>query len=565
MSGGNGKGHRETLLFKICLTVSLSAIGYSVAVTTIDGGLDFRVLPILWVMPATFWVGLGSLMLATIVWGISKETSRLHLLLFPLWLLYVFVGPELMQPNPRGVDLHLGMTPFYLDTEEGRNQIYGTFPGFFLFFRMIEGITGIDYIPLSKFAAQYLHLMRGIAILYLGWHLLKGEGGKQRPLLLFGLLTISMHWLPLEFDPAPQYLVFILYLFLLRFLLSHPLLDWREPLLMALIFSATVMIHPITPLVVSLMLVLLLTTMPAARRVVPLKSSEVRAVAFNASPTFIALFVTIYIAYFLYSADWHVAAAIKRLQEFFATPTHGLSWYTVVSPYRTFIFRMTYLFYIILLVWFLICISRKGFWASFGKSRVLYLWLVIPTFVQLIGIYSLTGTDRVFLLGGPLVALFLTCHSWRKKAVVALLVLLLPLSFGIRYAQEFEYNLPSTEFAGARFVSDRLPLESTVFVGLRWSPSPQSMAYSPHQLQPHQADVSYLAGGWKPGTEGIKRRIQYGSYGKRGETLVKFHKGEELWEIASYWMYVGRKNTVYANGSFEVYTYPPVREPADGP
>ncbi len=528
------------LSFLTFLIIASSLWCYAVLTTSIDR-VEMVNLPILDMLPATYWVGVGMLIVATIVWYFSPETRWYHFLLLLFWTLFIFIGPEMMEVTPRGMDTldHLVGVTFIDQGRLADYYWYNDWPGFIYLSSFVDKATGVGYLALAKLIAISFHLLRMVFIGYFATHLFKGK--KQA--LLFSVLLIGAFWELSSFDPIPQHLAILIMLPLLTLCFSAGHLDMRRRALIILLFISMVVTHILTPFVVALLIIFF-----------SLMSLTGRHLGYSPSIkgySLPVLFMVMFIAYIMYTADWVFADAVTAFIGAFQEPLRSLTALIGRSTYLEFAFRLALLFYIILLLWMLIIAARKKFWASGKLARIFPLLCALPLTFIIIP-YGGASLPRFYILAIPFIVWFLVRESRHlsRILVTAFLVVLLVLSFAERYATEYTVYVPTEEFAGARFICQKIPLSDTVWEGAWADPLAISRANVLDAPEIIGGDIS----GWAiPAVPGV--HLQAAVESPRTRNFFLAHRTEEQLSATSELLYGMEHNMVYTSGDYHIYYY----------
>src|SRR3990170_5608690 len=245
----------STRLFLVAAAISSLLWVYSVQTTTIDR-IELSPVPIVSMyrmMPMTFWMGWGFLILATLVWYFSPRTTPLHFLLCFLWLLFLIMGPELMEVYARGGDTlgHMIGVTYY---EEGLYEppwvSYSAFPGFHFLVIPLHKITGVGFFDLAKLVALSFHVIRLPAMLFLGTRLFKDP----KPALFFTLLLTALFWEQYQLDQSNQNLGMTFMLLILGLLFVDREMTPERRLLLIILYAGLVATHPLSSMVVLVLL-----------------------------------------------------------------------------------------------------------------------------------------------------------------------------------------------------------------------------------------------------------------------------------------------------------------------
>jgi hypothetical protein len=416
---------------------------------------------------------------------------------------------------------------------------YDDWPWFVYLSSFVYKATGVGFLALAKLVAISFHLLRMVFIGYFATHLF----AEKKQALLFSVLLIGSFWELSSFDPTPQHLAILMMLPLLALCFSAGQLDTRRRALIIVLFSGIVMTHVLTPFVVALLIIFFSFMSLTGRR-------------FGYSPDVKGyilpmLFVVMFIAYIMFTADWVLADAVTTFIAAFTEPLRPITAFTGRSAYLEFVLRLALLFYIILLLWMLIIAARKEFWASGKLERLFPLLCLLPLSLVIIP-YGGASLPRFYILAVPFIVWFLVMESRHlaRILVAAFLVVLLVLSFAERYATEYTVYVPTEEFAGARFISQKIPLSDTVWEVGYLDPMVISRANVLDATKRIGGDIS----GWEiPPILGLF--LQFAVESPRTMNFFNTHISAERLLATSELLYGTEHNMVYTSGDYHIYFY----------
>ena len=255
-----------------------------------------------------------------------------------------------------------------------------------------------------------------------------------------------------------------------------------------------------------------------------------------------------FLAYLMYVAGWVFEDAVHTVINLFRELGMMGEILIADSPYQDSVVRQVYLFYILLLLWLVIIAARKEFWTKLRLERIFPLLCLIPSAFSLIAYAGASGVPRFYAFGVPFIVWFLARESRNigRIAVIGFMVILLALGFGIRYSAEHMIYVPKVEYAGARFICDKIPASDRGFIVTGYDPGPVSMANSLNEPCLEQSPIVL----WAPGDW-----IQFGVWSTRNERFVRYHHSDEPLP-AIYETYFGAKRViVYTSGDYDIYFY----------
>ena len=519
------------LIFSSCLWC------YAVLTTSIDH-IDLQPFPILSMVPPIYWLGVALLVVATIIWYSSPETKWYHFLLLLFWTLYIFIGPEMMEVNARGydqTDLMWGVSMLKQGWFAKEIQ-YQHWPGFYFLSVSVYDVTGVGYYTLPRVLSVCFHLLRMVFAWYFASHLFQGK----KEVLLFSVLFIGLLWDPQTLDPCPQHLALLMMLVLLGVCFSAGQLDMRRRALIIILFTTMVITHVLTPFIVALLFIFF-----------SLMSLTKRHFGYSrdiSGYTLVTLFSVMFVTYLMYTADWVLKDAVTSFIRILSDPALPTRLLISESQHQVFCVNLVYLFYSILLLWIFIIVNRKEFWTKLSIEKLFpFLCLIPVSFVTIP--YGMAALPRLYLLGVAFIVWFLVRESRavRKVVVTIFLVVLLAMAFGVRYSMEYTCYVPTADFAGARFVCDKIPLSDTVYTPTAHSPSPMARANRPEQPN--------LVSGTKPTGRYLRPDFPFATRSVHNENFIRYHSTEKDASdiIEAFYPYKG--NIIYTNGDYQVYAY----------
>jgi len=539
MMNGSLYPHRLKLLFLITLAISFSLWCYAVFTTNIEK-IDISYLPMFHELPPTFFAGFGLLIIATLIWYCSPKIEAVHFLLLLFWLMFLFVGPELIEANARGSDTFsclAGVT--YLEAGKFHEYFYNAFPGFFYLSTFLYEITGIEYHDFAKILAISLHFIRLFIIIGFVRSLFK----RHKDILFSALLFQSLLWTPLTYPgPAPFGLILFPCLLSLFFYCGISLLQRRG--LLIILFTAVVISHGLTAFIILLILIFFI-----------LMSFTKKELGYSYDVTeykLALLFGVIFTVWFLYSSNWVLEAAIQSFKDITLRnllPTAVEHYATRLTQYRKFVLSLTYLFLCVLLAWIFAIIGRREFRVNFDWGRIFpLLCILVVSCLILTGAYSYEGLHRIYCFAVPfLVWFFARERESGNRLAVCLLVILLVLSFVLRYSSEYALLPPTTEFQGAQFVCEKMPSAYTIYYE-RWGPN---FAWMVNTIRgPHTVTSNDLLGNAQ-----VMESVHFATNSTLTKNFILYSFGKEYWDRIQRLLYKQRTNLIYSNGDFQLRAY----------
>jgi len=430
---------------------------WSTLSTSIDR-VDEGVLSMARLLPPTYWAGFALLFANTIIWYFGRETKTFHFLLVALWIGYLFLGPELMETHPRGVWSYIFAwgVGYVLEGRE-REFVYFPWLGFHYMFAMLVELTDIGYLTMMRVGVLVMCLTVALGLIAFFGRALPDK----RSMLLATLVALAMVAV-LGVGFTPHQMALGLMLFAFSFLASLDASPVVNRLLLIGIFCAILITHGLTAVIF-----VYITAVAALARWKPSAVGQWSPSTASLS----LLFGTIFSAWLLYSSDFWFPKAVRAFRDtVLREPIALISPFGHVSPAqggRAEVSLLTFAFMVVLLVWLVSVVARRGFWNDLRRDRLFPLLVVsgLPILIMGTGNFSYEGFTRVFFYASPFLAWFLARESVGRRSAAAFLVLLLGLGFVLLYAREFEELPTSQQFAGANFLVDVAGPDARVIQG----------------------------------------------------------------------------------------------------
>jgi hypothetical protein len=455
--GGGYLGKRLDAIFWAGVLASTLLLVWSTLSTTI-GGIDEGVLSMARLFPPTYWAGFALLLAISGIWYLGHETKAYHLLLVALWMGYVFLSPELMQAHPRGVSSYahaLGIG-YVL---EGREREFFYFPwlGFHYTFAILLELIDVSHVAVMRVGMLALYLALAVALIAFFGRVLP-----DRRAILVATLTYLAMAAVLGVRLTPPQLALILMLFAFSLLASLDASPMVNRLLLIGLFSAIVITHALSALVVvyvAAVVVLARWRRPTVRH----WSTSMVSLSFLSG--------TILSVWLLYSSDFWFPMAVRAFWDnVLREPIVLISPFSHVSPAwpgRAEISLLTLAFLAVLLVWFVSVVARRAFWKGLSRGRLFPLLVIsgLPLLIIATGNFTWEAFVRVFFYSSPFMAWFLAKESVDRGIVASFLVLLLGLGCVLLYARDFKELPTSQQIEGANFVVGVARSSDTVIQG----------------------------------------------------------------------------------------------------
>jgi hypothetical protein len=537
--------HTLTLLFLITLAVSLSLWIHAVF-TTVIGLIDLGYLPIFRELPASYWVGFVLIILATIIWYCSPQTRSVHFLLVLFWTLFLFVGPELAAANIRGNEgIFFTAGTKYMEAGRFSEYMYSAHHGLFAWQLALHQVTNIAYHDLAKFTQILVYFLRPLAMLAFVSSLFTGNRERLLATLLLLALAcgLAATWL------APMGIGSVFFFFFLSLLFNSKMPCLFNRILLLLFFASMMVTHALSSLIsITVIIVFVLTFLVFTKRYFSYRE-DLRGYVLP------LLFSTGFVAWIMYSSPWGMELAISNIREFVIETPFFLPFVERVATHPTLykVFRVGHylLFVAVLGIWLITIVVRKDFRSNLSLEKVFPL-LVPITFLFPIfftGVYRLDPEMRFFTYAIPFLAWFIIRESRiRQRITIYFLIILLVLSFSMHYTNAWKVSIPTTEFAGAEFLSEKAPLHSTIFYNW-WCP----VGYMAFNIDaPHTVSLREV----KARKQELRAKdFDFIIESPLSSNAIIYENGEEEYQRVRKEIYDQTKsNIIYSNGDFTVYS-----------
>ncbi len=551
----HGKGKRQDAVFWAGVVASSFLLTWSTLSTTIDR-VDEGVLSMARLLPPAYWVGFSFLLTSTIIWYFGGETRTFHFLLVALWIGYVFLGPEMMEVHPHGYSSYAqGWGVAYVLAGREREFLYFPWLGFHYTFAMLTELVEIRFPDMLRVGVSALYLTMAAGLIALFGRVLPDK----KSVLVATLAYLAMAAVPGGVGFTPHQMAFVLMLFGLCLLASLNASLLINRLVLIGLFSAMVITHGLSALVV----VYVAATVAVARW----KHSAVGRWSPSAASLSL-LFGAIFLAWLVYSSDSWFARAVRAFRDtVLREPIAFLSPFGHVSPNQAGhaeVSFLTFAFLGVLFVWFVSVVARKGFWNGLNRDRLFPLFVVsgLPVLITSTGNFSFEGFVRIFFYAGPFMAWFLARESAAKKSTAVFLLLLLGLGFVLLYSREFEELPTSQQFAGANsLVQAARPMASVIQGDCQ---PPQQLANTidgPYTacpvLDPVRKTTAWSGAGCSnpaacilaPSAKGFRFAV----LSEFGQRTASFAFGEYWWESLRNSVLHEGLAKIYSNGRYDVF------------
>jgi len=364
--------------------------------------------------PAIYWIGFGLAILVSMGIVFFKKEAKAYcgLGLFSIMLLsaYVYDIPRLFYANPIYTDTYLFVGELFSTISHGyvgSGHAQET-PGLALFSSQFCLVTGIGYLIIAEIVQLIIPLLVIFLVYMVGQRF-----ANKRVALLACLAFMSVDWIGFYFNR--QSFAFMLQLFVYFCILGSLLLKSRLRrswyVISLLSYSALVISHPLSSLVVLLTTLVLVASLYFSfvrARLMPKKVLMIRV------STLLLAFFIIWLSWNIYVNETLgslVTAIIQMVREFAGQPnplepaksfvTGYTSVYLLVVDLRLFTFVSEAIIGMILGLY---AISRMR---SGSKSIILLSWFIACMSIAPLGLYIGHFLDRSFLNAFPVFSILI--------------------------------------------------------------------------------------------------------------------------------------------------------------
>jgi len=425
---------------------------------------------------------------------------------------------------------------------------YAAFPSFHFLMIPLYKITGIEFFELTKLSGPIFHLIRLGAIMFLASLLFK----EKKPALFFTLLLLAFFWDDTNLDPSNQNMGLIFLFFILGTLLLAGTATGGKRLLLIILFAGMVTTHPLSALLVLVLLAFFSLATFTGR-----DFAFGKGIRDSAPFTLLTLFGVMMAAWILFSSDWVFPAAVESVAGLFGLgagsavgppdPVAGLRTFEGDFTFSRYAI-MVYSFYGVLLLWGLAIALRLDFWRRLSFKKIFPALNLFPLSITILtGIWSVT---RYYLVSAPFIAWFYAEHvEMRRTLAIAVLAFLLLYSFTLRYHTEAVRHAPSVEYTYSRFIVEKIPHSATVIQGVRFGPN--FLALASVVEGPERIEYIQVTQGLRiPGED-----FQFVTNSAWTKKHIFFYWGEELWDNANGYILRKKSSIIYSHGNAEIRAY----------
>jgi hypothetical protein len=416
-------------------------------------------------LPAYYWVGLMFVLVSLfLLVGSSHEGShyeKLFLLEIFVLALYLYAIPTFVEENVYFYDswMHSGRSLSVLASPEYYSR---QFPGAFIFQCVEILITGMNPVITMKFFPILFSALT-VLISYILFRKLFVDR-KMAYLATIFLVTGSVWVFPKHV--SPNSFALILYFILSYYMFSRPLRE--NAVLMTFLIIAIVASHPITSIVLTLSLVLMLAGVALARRFSALKDYKSKE---RPSVSFIIVFLFVFLsAWFLFSANDILIDLTRTVVRFVVSFGDYLTFGRFVERFGStssllLTGQMLKVFYSIIFVSLGVTASAyiifrrskkfRGEKARFFPSMA--SWIVACLIFGVVtGFFQAGEFYERALLYGFVPLSYLAVFVWEKNIgkIILVIVLLLgaPLAVLAAYSNEYFEYVPVIDLHGVEFM-----------------------------------------------------------------------------------------------------------------
>ena len=492
---------------------------------------------------ACYWIGLALLVLDAIFAFLDRELKKDAIFIVILITLgmFLFGIVPFVYENTRHADVYYHPSLVYNLLEEHHIDIknsplatYYQWPALLFTSASILTTTGFtgDFI---QGLVKYVPLFYMLCFVFITYSIGKRLELAPNYCFLLSFLTLSS-WLYM-FHYANHAVALLLYLLIFMLLIS-PRRTVAESVIIMLLYGALVITHGLTSLAV----------LPAL----------VTISIYRKEGRFIALFVAIFAAWFLYQATPAMEAGVRW---WWANPLFNIFEMAQVERYATpsaparLVIRYSTLTYVALygslVVGSAILLLRRSITGQRRKQVIfLFCWAIGAGVIIFSGYGQALWRSYIFCIVPAVAIVVLSFPS--RKLMLALMCLCVALSLPANYGGEVSWGqVLTTELKGAKFfaceVKPQPPDEYFYVIG---GGERVILSYNPNLLGVHrrwaaqfpsEVDLSTLD------------RVHYVIISKQGTDGVKFAWGEDPYAAWPETEAGKRANLIYNNGYFQIY------------
>ncbi len=450
------------------------------------------------------------------------------------------MGPELVEANTRGLDTWENLYGIaYFNAGKFSEFIYGPWPGFFYLGTILENILAIGEHQLATLISISQHLLLLVAILLFSSSIFK----EKKSILLATLMFEGLLW-PI-WSLAPFIFGFTLFILFFSVLFNPNLSVSRKRIPLIVLFAGILISHGLSALMAVLYVILFVTINRLVKTHLT-RFNDVKLAVFC---------VASLIGWLLYSSTWVLNAEINSFLLMLRDPLGIFTahYTTNLTPVRESVINLTYFFYAFLLVWLIIIIARREFLSKLNLERILPILLLIPlALIPFTGAYASEGIQRFYFVSTPFLAWFFIKESRSKKRVtICFLILLLTLSFFMRYSAEYVNLVQTSDFAGSTFTINTIPPNNPPAFYASWRPSISTMAniFPPFHIYNFEELISYKT----EGTPLSGNNFVFLINSTFAINQVFYYYGEDMYNKLTANFFSSNLSMLYNNGDFVIY------------
>jgi hypothetical protein len=419
-------------------------------------------------LPATYWIGLGILVLCGVLVTLKNDVGAAHFVILAGFVLY-FIGPILFEENPRFADAYwpAGETSLILGT--GHIDVatkligYQNWPVYHFLADLLVNITGAPLLNIAK----YWPLFWAVCFILFTYVCGKRLGCSSRACFLISALSLTAFWLPQTYF-QPRTLAFLMYLLILTLLLPFASNSRPWIVLVLLVFSALTLTNGMTPLAAVLIPFLLTQLDKNTHR----RYSLQNLISARALPIWLSciwLSWNVFTVPRAISLGFHEFSSLLQGNLYFAQNPSMLAPLAATARLVALI-RYSFLFMLIFLVslaLFLYARERRNKSTTVREIRLLFLWLVGTSLTV---VWNYGSDSNMFIITYSFVlvpAILLVGLSFdRRKTFFVLLVTLIvfaALHIPAFYATEATDMVRTSVLYGSHFYASRANPQYIVF------------------------------------------------------------------------------------------------------
>jgi hypothetical protein len=440
---------RRKKIYLVLLFISLVLLFFStwqVRPVIVEVKASFGLAPYL---PILYWLGLAFLVTNSVLIFFDSEIKNDYIFIAVLLTLGLFlIGlAAFVFENPSE---NAGYYPFseinnwfplhHIDITNNQSVIsYYSWPGFHFVSAFIIEITKIDFLNLAK----YWPIFWAIILVFITYGTGKRLGMSPNHCFLLSFLVITSWMLVCEY--SPRILAMTLFLLLFMLLLS-PKKTVTNIIIVILLFFAIVLTHPITTL----------AALPAV----------VLVSIYKKNYQFVLLFMSIFIAWYIYQALFIIGAGIK---DFMTYPLNSIlslinkeanQWGASTARIISHTVWLTYAsLYVVMILGSVFLLLRRKIKENRKQLYFIFIWLFgVTSTLLVIGLQDAVQRSYIFGLfpAACIIVLSIPKHKIFGIFTVVIMCIFAALYIPAEYGDEVSWQVLTSHLKGLEFLTVKL-------------------------------------------------------------------------------------------------------------